>query len=154
MKRVTLFLLFSTLLLAIENPLLRGHWEATTISNHQGTQTIEKEYLWLKPNHTFSILLFVSVQKEDAFVKGLEIKASGVWRSHKEILVYRVQNIDVPFAKEVYRISMASLRALSEHFKSRFENETMRIIKIKELSQKRLILINEKGYQTDYYPTK
>jgi len=154
MKRVTIFLLFSTLLLAIENPLLTGRWEATTISNNQGTQTIEKEYLWLKPNHTFSILLLVSVQKEDAFVKGLEIKASGVWHSHKEILVYRVQNIDVPFAKEVYRISMASLRTLSEYFKSRFENETMRIIKIKELSQKRLVLVNEKGYQTDYSPTK
>ncbi|TNF45319.1 MAG: hypothetical protein EP216_00340 [Epsilonproteobacteria bacterium] len=112
--------------------------------------TIEKEYLYLNANGTFSVVLLVSVQKGKAFIKDLEIKGSGIWKVSDRTLVAVVNKMEVPFAKEVYRISQESLRNVAAKFKSRFKNEPIRILTIKSIDMHNLITINEASKQTHY----
>jgi hypothetical protein len=58
--------------------------------------------------------------------------------------------MEVPFAKEVYLISQASLRNLAESFKRRFQEEPIRILKIKSVDRNSLITENESLKQTHY----
>lgn len=133
-----------------QNGLLVGKWKSVNQVNHKGTLTLEKEYLNLNADNTFSILLLVSVQKGDAFVRDLQIKGSGIWKSHKTTLVYVIKKVDVPFAKEVYRISQESLHQLANHFKHRFDQQPIRIITIEQMTKKQLTVINEKEKVTYY----
>ena len=133
-----------------QNGLLVGQWYSIEQTTNKGTQTIEKEYINLNANNTFSILLLVSVQKGDAFVRDLQIKVSGIWKRHKDTLVYVIEKIDVPFAKEVYRISQESLRLLANHFKHRFDVQPIRILTIESMNKNALNVINENGKKTQY----
>jgi len=135
---------------AVGQTALIGKWQAVTQTTHNGTLTIEKEYLHLNRNKTFSITLLVSVQKGDAFVKDLQIKGSGIWKVSDHTLVIVVNNVEVPFAKEIYRISQASLRTLADNFKRKFQNEPIRIITIKSMDQNTLLTVNEASKETHY----
>ena len=129
---------------------LSGNWFAQTQSNNNGTITVENEYLHLNADMTFSILLLVSVQKGDAYIKDLRIEGSGIWRNRDNTLVVYVKKVSVPFAKEVAGISQESLTNLADYFKARYENDHLKIIFIKSMTGKALTLINEKSQETSY----
>ncbi len=150
MKVFILILALVVELSAADKRLVTGTWKSVAKSTNNGTLTIEKEYLFLKANSTFTVVLLVSVQKGEAFVRDLEIKGSGIWKVSNHTLVAVVNKMEVPFAKEIYRISQASLRNLAANFKQRFEKEPIRILTIKSIDQNNLITVNEALKQTHY----
>jgi len=129
---------------------LDGNWYAYRQSKDNGTVTVEKEYLHLNVNHTFTIQLFVSLQKEEAFIKDLRIEGSGIWKSKENTLVIYIKKVEVPFAKEIYLISQESLRNLANNFKHKYESEPLRIIEIKSLIGDKLVTSNEALIETSY----
>lgn len=129
---------------------LSGKWSALQQTNNRGTLTIEKEYLTLNADKTFTILVLVSVQKGDAFVKDLRIEGTGIWKVWKDKLVVVVNDVQVPKAGEVYRISQTSLEQLAATFKHRFVNEPIRINIIQSHDRTHLTTKNEKGKITRY----
>ena len=147
---IVLLVVMAELLAMNQNAMFVGMWQSISQTKNRGTVTIEKEYLSLNANNTFSILLLVSVQKGDAFVKDLQIKGSGIWKVHKGTIVYVIQNVDVPFAKEVYRISQTSLEQLANYFKHRFDGQPIRIISVTKLNTNQLSVINENNKETHY----
>jgi len=147
------FILILALMLglnAADKTEVTGKWKSVRKSTNNGTLTIEKEYLYLNADRSFSIVLLVSVQKGDAFIKDLQIKGSGIWKVSDRILVAVVNKMEVPFAKEIYRISQASLGNLAANFKRRFEKEPIRIFSINSIDQNNLITLNEALKQTHY----
>jgi hypothetical protein len=129
---------------------LVGNWSAARDTKFQGTKTIEKEYLQLREDHTFTIQLLVTVRKGNAYIKDLNIKGSGIWRNRDDTLVIYIKKVEVPFAKEIYRISQESLRALANNFKSKYEDAPLRIIFIKRLNNNHLVTLGEKMIETTY----
>ncbi len=127
-----------------------GNWHAYRESTNNGTLTVEKEYLHLKADHTFTIQIYVSVEKGDAFIKDLRIEGSGIWKNRDDILVMYIQKVEVPFAKEIYLISQESLANLANNFKHKYENEPLRIIKIESYNDKQLNTLSEKLIKTSY----
>lgn len=150
MKVFILILALMVELSAVDKTEVMGKWKAVSKSTNNGTLTIEKEYLHLNADRSFSIVLLVSVQKGDAFIRDLQIKGSGIWKVSDHTLVAVVNKMDVPFAKEIYRISQASLRNLAANFKHRFEKEPIRILTIKSIDKNNLITVNEALKQTHY----
>ncbi len=143
------FTLFVTLH-AVSVETLSGNWSAYRESMTDGTVTTEQEYLHLNADHTFSIQLFVNLQKGDAFIKGLRIEGSGIWKSKENTLVIYIQKVEVPFAKEIYLISQESLRQLANNFKAKYENEPLRIIEIKSFTSNQLVTLSERDIKTTY----
>ena len=127
-----------------------GNWYAYREASNNGTVTVEKEYLHLKANHTFTIQLLVSIQKDDAFIKDLRIEGSGIWKRREGTLVIYIQKVEVPFAKEIYRISQESLRNLANNFKHKYESEPLRIVFIESFTGKELVTTSEKLVKTSY----
>jgi hypothetical protein len=150
MKVLIMILILIGELGAVDSNEVLGNWKAVAKSSSNGSLTIEKEYLHLNADHSFNIVLLVSVQKGEAFIKDLQIKGSGIWKIHEDTLVAVVNKMEVPFAKEVYLISQASLRNLADNFKRRFQEEPIRILKIKSIDRNSLITENEALKQTHY----
>jgi len=150
MKVLIMLLLLIAELSAVSTNELTGKWQAMKQVTNKGTLTIEKEYLTLNGNHTFTILAFVSVKKEDAFIKDMRIDASGIWKVWNNTVVMVINKVEVPNAAEIYRISQASLRNFAATFKRKYENEPIRINKIMALDQKNLKWINEAEVETTY----
>jgi len=150
MKIFFLMLFASMSLFAVTPNALLGNWYAYRESSLNGTQTIEKEYLHINGNRTFTIQLFVSVQKGDAFIKDLRIEGSGIWKSRDNTLVLYIKKVEVPFAKEIYLISQESLRNLANNFKYKYESVPLRILDIKSLSATQLVTSSEKLLETVY----
>ncbi len=150
MKIVILMMFLILELSAVNQNDVLGKWQAITKTINNGTHTIEKEYLNLNADHTFSMLLLVSVYKGDAFIKNLRIEGSGIWKVWNNTFVVVVKKVEVPVAGEVYLISQESLRNLAKIFKKRFENEPIRISIIENINRNTLILINEKEKMTSY----
>lgn len=133
-----------------QNANLVGKWLSVSQTNNKGTLTIEKEYLYLNANKTFSILLLVSVKKGSAYVKDIKIKGTGIWKVHKDTLVYVIKTVDVPSAKVVHGISQESLRQLSKYFRHRFDSQPIRILNIQSVNARSLNVIGENGVETQY----
>ena len=150
MKVFILILALMVALTAADKRVVTGTWKSVAKSTNNGTLTIEKEYLYLNANSTFSIVLLVSVQKGDAFIRDLQIKGSGIWKVSDNTLVAVVNKMEVPFAKEIYLISQSSLRNLAENFKRRFQKEPIHILTIKSIDQNNLITGNEALKETHY----
>jgi hypothetical protein len=150
MKVLILILVLVFELGAVDQTEVIGKWQSVSQVINNGTLTIEKEYLHLNTDKTFSIILLVSVQKGDAFIKDLQIKGSGIWKVSDHTLVVVVNKIEVPFAKKIYRISQASLRTLAANFKHKFENEPIQISTIKSIDKNNLITVNEALKETHY----
>jgi hypothetical protein len=147
------FILIMALMLelsAVSQNEVVGKWYAVSQTTNNGTLTIEKEYLHLNADRTFSIVVLVSLQKEEAFIKDLRIEGSGIWKAWNNTLVAVVNKVKVPSAKEVYLISQESLRNLSENFKRKFQNEPIRISTIHHIDKNSLITVNEKAKKTSY----
>ena len=150
MRIVIILMLLFFEVSAVSPQALIGSWQAVKRSVTNGTQSTEKEYLLLKADRTFSIVLLVSVEKDDAFVKDLKIEVSGIWKVRDDILVAVVKSVAVPVAKEVYRISRESLQNLAVTFENRFTNDPIRIIRIKSIDQKHFTSLNEEFKETFY----
>ena len=135
---------------AISTQEIIGNWSAYRQSTNNGTVTVEKEYLHLLANNTFTIQLFVSLQKGDAFIKDLRIEGSGIWKSRDNTLVIYIKKVEVPFAKEIYGISQESLRNLANNFKHKYESTPLRIIFIESYTGQKLVTSNEKLIETIY----
>jgi len=150
MKVFMISLLFMLELSAVSPGEVTGKWQSITQTINNGTQTIEKEYLHLNADRTFSIVILVSLQKEDAFIKDLRIEGSGIWKVWNNTLVAVVNKVKVPRAGEVYLISQASLRNLLEKFKHKFKNEPIRISTIQRIDKNSMITLNEKAKKTSY----
>jgi len=149
-RLLIIFALSTVLLSAIAPQEIVGHWHAYKKSVDHGSVTTEKEYLHLNANHTFNIQLYITIEKGDAFIKDLRIEGSGIWKNREDTLVINIQKVEVPFAKEIYRISQESLRNLANNFKSKYESEPLRIIQIEQYTGNQLITTNEKLQQTSY----
>ena len=130
--------------------VIAGKWHAASRSLNNGTELIEKEYLHLYPNSNFQLVLLVSVKKGDAYIKDLRIEVSGKWEARHGVLVYVIKKINVPVAKEVYLISQKSLENLATSFKQRYQNNSIHILKIKELNKEKMTTINKRGSETLY----
>jgi len=150
MKVFILILVFMLELSAVSQNQIIGKWQSSIQTTNNGTLTIEKEYLHLNADRTFSIVLLVSIQKEEAFIKDLRIEGSGIWKLWNNTLVAVVKKVEVPSAKEVYLISQESLRNLSETFKRKFQNEPIRMSTIQSIDKNNLITVNEKAKKTSY----
>lgn len=146
---ILLFLIIFNLHALSPNNLL-GNWQAVTQTTNNSTVTTEKEYLQLNSNNTFSVVLSVSVQKDDAYVKDLRIEASGIWKNRDNILVLVIKTIEMPYAKEVHLISKESLTNLSNYFKDRFHKKPIRINIIKNVEKNSITLVSEKLLETVY----
>ena len=143
-------LIFAINLHAISKNDVMGNWQAFGRTLNNGTETIEKEYLTLNRNQTFSLVLLVSVKKDEAFVKDLRIEVSGIWDSKDSTLVYVIKSINVPVAKEVYRISQNSLENLAANFKYKYESDAIHISTIKYMDRANMSVVSEKGRETKY----
>ena len=151
MKIIFTLLLLIVTLQAQTNSLLTGTWQVTTKTTENGLLTIEKESMHFNTNKSFSIVILVSVQKGEAFIKDLRIEASGIWENQNSTLVMVVQKVSVPAAKEVYLISQKSLENLASNFKYKYENDPIHIIEIKSLMPNMLTTLNKKGKETRYH---
>ena len=149
-KKVIILFLLAVNLHAVSPNDIMGNWQAFNRTLDNGTETIEKEYLSLNANRTFVLVILVSVQKDDAFVKDLRIEVTGTWDSRDNTLVYVIKKINVPTAKEVYRISKQSLDNLAENFKYKYENDAIHISRIKYIDRTNMNVIGEKGLETKY----
>jgi hypothetical protein len=127
-----------------------GNWQSINRTLNDGTEIIEKEYLNLNANQTFTLVILVSLQKNEAFIKDLRIEITGNWESRDNTLVYVIKTVNVPKAKEVYHISQKSLENLAATFKYRYENDNIHIGKIKYADGTNLTIINEKLRESKY----
>ena len=150
MKVFIIIMVFMLELSAVSQNEIMGKWHAVSQTTNNGTLIIEKEYLHLNADRTFSIVILVSLQKENAFIKDLRIEGSGIWKVWNHTLVAVVKKVEVPIAKEVFLISQESLGNLSENFKRKFQNEPIRISTIQSIDQNNLITINEEAKKTSY----
>jgi len=129
-----------------------GNWQTVTTSTSENhTHVTEKEFLNLKADHTFEIMILVNLKKGEHFIKDLQVKASGIWKRHITTLVVVINKIEVPFAKEVSRtITQRSLEALAGTYQARLKETPIRINTITYLDDKKLTIVNEKGITTTY----
>jgi hypothetical protein len=137
-----------------ENASIIGNWYTSSRSFNKGTEIIEKEYLNLYANHNFELLLLVSVQKDEAYIKDLRIEVSGVWEAKFGVLVYVIKSVNVPVGKEVYMISQRSLENLSASFKYRYVNSKIYINEIRFLDKSKLITFGSKSGENIYSRTR
>ncbi len=152
-EKMKAFIIMITLMLelsAVSQNEIMGKWYAVSQTTNNSTLTIEKEYLHLDRDRTFSMVILVSLQKEDAFIKDLRIEGSGIWKVWNNTLVAVVNKVKVPSAGEVYLISQKSLENLSETFKRRFKNEPIRVMMIESIDKNNMIIFNEKEKKTHY----
>jgi hypothetical protein len=134
------------------NDMTVGNWQTVTTSTSENhTHVTEMESLWLKPDHTFEIIILVNLKKGEHFIKDLEVKATGIWKRYVTTLVVVINKIEVPFAKEVSRtITQRSLEALASTYQARLRESPIRINTITFLNDKKMVIINEKGVKTEY----
>ena len=148
----TLLLLTLALFAQPVHDMTVGNWQTITKSTSENrTRVTEKESLWLKADHTFEILILVNLKKGEHFIKDLQVKANGIWKRYNTTLVVVIQNIEVPFAKEVSRtITQRSLEALASTYQARLKESPIRINTITFLDHQKLTVVNEKGVETTY----
>jgi hypothetical protein len=153
MKQLFTFLLFYVILHAQPvHDMTVGDWQTvTTTTSENHTHVTEKEFLHLKSDHTFDIMILVNLKKGEHFIKDLQVKASGIWKRHITTLVVVINKIEVPFAKEVSKtINQRSLEALAGTYQARLRETPIRINTITYLDEKKLTIVNEKGVSTTY----
>ena len=122
---------------------LIGGWYSSLRTLNNGTETIEKESLTFRANNTFMLVLLVSFKKDLAYVKDLRIEVAGNWEAKGNALVYTINSVNVPSAKEVYGISKQSLDNLAEKFKYKWVSDKIHIYKIVTFEPKELSVRNK-----------
>jgi hypothetical protein len=127
-----------------------GSWYSSLRTLNNGTETIEKENLTFHSNNTFMLVLLVSLKKDLSYVKDLRIEVAGNWEAKGNALIYTINSVNVPSAKDVYGISKQSLDNLAEKFKYKWVSDKIHIYKIISLEPKKLSVRSEKGRTTNY----
>ncbi len=151
MKKILLILIFTIIQIhAIDANKIIGNWNTITKTQDNGLVTIEKEYLNISPNNNFNIVLLVSVQKDQAYIKDLRIEAYGTWDVRDNTLVLVVSRVNVPQVQDIQQISQESLNNLAANFKAKYENNPIHILKVKFLNNSSLTIINEKYREVSY----
>jgi len=151
MKKILILLLVLTIgIYAVNKNEISGSWKTVNKTTENGVLTIEKEFMNLNQNNSFSIVVLVSVQKDQAYIKDLRIEATGIWEVHDNTLVFVVKNVSVPVVQEVNQISQQSIDNLAANFKYKYENDPIHIVTIKFLNNNSLTLISEKYRETSY----
>jgi hypothetical protein len=143
MKRLYILLLLIFELQAANETILTGEWKSISNGVNNGTKTTEREFLRFNADHTFGIVLLVTLEKGNAYVRDLRIEGTGIWKTRGNILVVVVKDMEVPSASEVYQISQQSLEEIAARFHNRFKNDPIRILVMKELSPNKLVTENE-----------
>ena len=121
-----------------------------TKTQDNGLVTIEKEYLNISQNNIFNIVLLVSVQKDQSYIKDLRIEAYGSWDVRDNTLVLVVDRVNVPQVQDIQQISQVSLNNLAANFKSKYENNPIHILVVKFLNNNSLTIINENYREMSY----
>jgi hypothetical protein len=117
MKKILFLLIFSIMQLqAVEANKIIGNWHTVTETRNNGLITIEKEYLNISQNSNFNIVLLVSVQKDEAYIKDLRIEAYGTWDVRDNTLVLVAKSVNVPQVQDINQISRESLNNLAANF--------------------------------------
>ena len=151
MKPFFILLLLIFEVYAGSETMLIGQWNSIINRGvNNGTSTSEREYLKFNADHTFGIVLLVTVKKGNAYVKDLRIEGTGIWKTRGNILVAVVNNVEVPTAGDAYQISQRSLENIAATFHNRFKNDPIRILVIKQLSRQKLVTENEAKVITNY----
>jgi len=149
-KTFLLILLFMGELYAVSANDLAGSWYSSLRTVNNDTEIIEKESLHLNANHTFMLVILVSLNKNPAYVKDLRIEVSGSWEAKGNALIYTISSVNVPSVKDLYLISKQSLDNLASSFKSKWVNNNIHIYKIISYEAKKLTVKNERGIITNY----
>jgi len=149
-KTFLITILFIGQLHAVSAHDIIGSWYSSLRILNNGTETIEKEYLKFHADNTFMLVILVSLKKDLAYVKDLRIEVAGNWEAKGNALVYTINSVTVPSAKDVYGISKQSLDNLAEKFKYKWVSDRIHIYKIISLAPKKLTVRSERGITTDY----
>jgi hypothetical protein len=151
MKKIIMAMFILILQLqAVQKDQMITTWKSTNTSVNKGLTTIEKEYVNLRANNTFDIVMLVSVQKGQSYIKDLRIEASGIWEVHENILVRVIKNTSIATVQDVNQISQQSIDNLAANIKFKLENDPIVISTVKFLNENSLILINEQYKETTY----
>ncbi|BAF71579.1 hypothetical protein [Sulfurovum sp. NBC37-1] len=153
MKKLWIIFLFIVEVYAANEAMLIGQWNNVSTGVNNGTRITECEFLRFNADHTFGTVLLVTVKKGNAYMKDLRIEGTGTWKTRGNILVAVVNNIEVPVAGEVYRISQSSLENIAVTFHNRFKNDPIRILVMKQLNRQKLVTENEKKIFATYTRT-
>ena len=78
MKSFFIILLLFVKVYAGSETMLMGQWNSVSRGINNGTSTTEREYLKFNRDHTFGIVLLVTVKKGNAYVKDLRIEGTGI----------------------------------------------------------------------------
>lgn len=154
MSRIAMtIVLLCSLLFAETTPkdMTVGIWVCKNSYNNNHTDVTETETLALNADHTFSDTIVVDLVRGKHFVKGLQVKAEGIWKRYLTTLVVVIKKIDVPFAKEVSdSISYPSLQALASTYQARFNRSPILFFTITFLDNRKLVVKSEQGNVTEY----
>ena len=150
LKTILISFIFSTALFS-QTMNLSGNWHSFNKSNNYGTVLFENETLTLNSNGTFFMLILVDVQKDDAFIKGLRIEVSGIWKECDKTISLVLKTLNVPFASVVSGISQESLNNISNSFKNKYRVDTIFISKIINEEEFGFTLKNCRGLITKYH---
>jgi len=149
-KTFLLILLFMGQLHAVTANDIVGSWYSSLRTVNNGTEIIEKESLKFNVNNTFMLVILVNLNKNPAYVKDLRIEVSGNWEAKGNALIYTINSVNVPSAKDVYQVSKQSLDNLASSFKSKWVSDKIHIYKIISFEPKKLTVKNGKGVITKY----
>ena len=150
MKKLILLILLTINIYAIDTSMVVGKWHTTATIQNQNSTTVEKEYLNLRANHTFTITLLVSVQAKDAYIKDLRIEASGGYKVQDNLIIAVVKRVNVPSALDVKNISQNSLNAIADKFKARFDGEPILVTKVTNITATQMSTVSENGANRVY----
>ena len=146
---ITLLLLVGPLNAVTANDIV-GSWYSSLRTVNNGTEIIEKESLKFNANNTFMLVILVNLKKNIAYVKDLRIEIIGNWEAKGNALVYTINSVNIPSAKDVYQVSKQSLDNLASSLKSKWVSDKIHIYKIISFEPKKLTLKSGKGVITKY----
>ena len=146
---ITLLLLVGPLHAVTANDIV-GSWYSSLRTVNNGTEIIEKESLKFNANNTFMLVILVNLNKDLAYVKDLRIEITGNWEAKGNALIYTINSVNVPSAKDVYQVSKQSLDNLASSFKSKWVSDKIHIYQIISFEPKKLTVKSGRGIITKY----
>jgi hypothetical protein len=146
---LTLILTFGTLLAAVPPKALLGSWQLERRFELNGERHLERETLRFRPG-TFQLTLRVDIAKGDLGVKGLTIRADGLWKLQGETLVLVLQQIVFAGVESTRGIDEASLTSLTRQLRSRYLDDPIRILHLLHTDGKTLTVESPEEGERSY----
>ena len=147
---ISIILLTIVQLHAITANDIVGSWYSSLRTVNNGTEIIEKESLKFNADNTFMLVILVNLNKDIAYVKDLRIEVIGNWEVKENALIYTINSVNVPSAKDIYQVSKQSLDNLASSFKSIWVSDKIHIYKIISFEPKKLTVKSRRGIITKY----